>query len=451
MERGINWFLKERIFGGLVKLKDKYYFPFAILVALIATINTTIAILYQLGIFVSLEFVQYMLLMQLFVALGLIVAGFFVGKISHLGLYYTIAFLLIGLFIGLFYFFEWEYYSPLFQYTKLIFFLVWVLISCASMFVLLLYFFTSFPKKIMMLGAPKGHVFFSPYIRFILLISVPVYLYMIYQFSYAGLIIGIFGILNAIIVYRLIKRTPEKFESRPGLPNFVGAIGFFQIFLFYHLVVSFSYTSTSLSSLIIDILILFTIILYIIQSLTRRIVDSPERVKAFENPVRFQTRLYMTDRLKKTIGEPGLVLIVMGLALGYQMVYLDSFFVTQFPILSEFFTPGIALSALYHRVYLIISLIIISFAIITFHRSKKFQELMIDKYTLAQVWKYVGFYFQRQEGGVSPIEFGLQQVGKKLGEGIKNLGDKWRQAIDEKRLPPKDKPNPYKNTEDNKE
>jgi hypothetical protein len=75
---------------------------------------------------------------------------------------------------------------------------------------------------------------------------------------------------------------------------------------------------------------------------------------------------------------------------------------------------------------------------------------MIDKYTLAQVWKYVGFYFQKQEGGISPIEFGLQQVGKKLGEGIKNLGDKWRQAIDEKKSPPKDKPNPYKNTEDKK-
>ena len=432
LERTLWWFLKERVFGGITKLKNKYFFPFALLVAGFATTNTVLSILYQFDLFVSLEFVQSMLILQLFVALSLFIAGFVVGKIHKLYIYYLLSAGIIGGFIFIFFFFEWSYYQPLFQYTKLAIFLLWVAITCLSFFVLLLYFFTSFPKKVMMLGAPSEHVFFSPVIKFVLIISIPVYAYMILQFSPASIIIGVLGILMSILVLILVFVAPKKSETLPGITNFTGALGFFSIFLFYHLAASFSFTAYSISSLIIDILIIFITILYLIQSLTRRISDAPEKVKQYENPIRFQTRLYVTDSLKKMLGEPGLVLIVMGLALGYQMVYLDSFFITEFPILSEFFTQNLRLSALYHRVYLITSFIVIFIALILYRSSLKFKGLMEDKYTLAQVFKYIGHYFKRGENGVSPLEYGVQVLGKKVGDGIKNIGEKWVGALKEK-------------------
>ena len=68
-------------------------------------------------------------------------------------------------------------------------------------------------------------------------------------------------------------------------------------------------------------------------------------------------------------------------------------------------------------------------AYLVFKTSKKFREFMVDKFTLAQVLKYIGSLFKRPENGPSPFELGIQAMGKKLGEGMKKLGDKWQESI----------------------
>ena len=286
----------------------------------------------------------------------------------------------------------------------------------------------------MMLGAPKHHIFFGPVIKLVIYISIPLYLYMILQNSPGSIIIGSLGIFTALTILILLKSAPKKAEEIPGIINFVTALGFFHIFLFYHLVVSFSLTSDNVSSIIVDILLLLLVTLYIVQSVSRRVSDSPERIKdPYENPIRFQTRIYITDRLRKGIGEKGVILVVIGIVLGYHMAYLDSIFITEFPVLSEFFTPNIKLSALYHRIYLLFSFIIIFMAIIIFYTSNRFKELMVDKFTLNQAMKYIGFYFRKtDETGLSPIEFGMQMIGEKIGEGIKNLSEKWKSSAKKK-------------------
>ena len=45
LERTLSWFLRNQIFGGLKKLKQKEYLPFALLVLLIMSLNTSLAIL----------------------------------------------------------------------------------------------------------------------------------------------------------------------------------------------------------------------------------------------------------------------------------------------------------------------------------------------------------------------------------------------------------------------
>ncbi len=434
IERTLYWFLKNKVFGGIKKLKAKEYLPFAILILGFAAINTVATILLQFDFIFTLELVQKMLILQLFVAFGLIIAGFINGHLKSFASYYIVSILPIAAFVVLFFIFNVNYDQNLVQYSKLAFFLIWVLISCVSFFFLMLYFFTSFPKKVIMLGAPKEHIFFGPIVKMVVYISIPIYIYMLFPFppSLASLIICVYGILVAILILFILRSAPKKIDKHPGAVNFVTAIGFFYIYLFYHLIVSFSFTSNNLSSIIMDDLLLFIITLYLVQSLTRRISETPEQIQPDESPIRFQTRIYFTDRLKKVLGERGVVIIVMGLVLGYQMAYLDSLFVTQFPILSDFFTSDLRLSALYHRVFLIFSFFVIIIAIIIFYSSDRFRDLMVDKYTVKQVFKYIGSFFQRPEdGSPSPLELGVQYVGEKIGETIKNMGEKWQKALKE--------------------
>ena len=244
-----------------------------------------------------------------------------------------------------------------------------------------------------------------------------------------SVIFGVFGILNALLVLLLIIRAPRKVESKPGIVNFASAVGFFNMFMIYHLYFSITLTSESVVSLFFEILMLLIGVLFIIQSLTMRISKSPERlIKPFESPVRFQSRIYFTDRIKKAFGERGVILIILGIALGYHMVYLDSFFITDLPILTNI-APNLKMSDFYHRLFLIISFLITLIAYLAFKSSKRFKEFMVDKFTISQVIKYIGGFFTKPEIGQSPFEVSVQEMGKKIGEQMKKLGGKWQDSI----------------------
>jgi len=426
LERTLYWFLKNRIFGGIKKLTKKEYLPFALIILIIMTANTILALLYHFKFLISLEFIRFMLILELFLSFGIISSGILIGRIKKLWIYYLFSFIVITLFIFAFFYFEWDYNHLFFQFAKLTYLLCWILILSISMFFLILYFFTSFPKKVMTLGMPKDHIFFGVIVKIIIYISIVFYIYIIFQMDLISVIFGIFGIINALIVLILIWRAPKKVDTNPGIVNFATAIGFFNTFMIYHLYMSITLTSESVVSLIFEIFMLLIGVLYIVQILTMRVSESPERIKPSE--VKFQSRVYFTDKIKKVFGEKGVVLLVLGLAVGYHMVYLDSFFITDLPILTKI-APNLKISDLYHRIFLITSFMITLIACLAFKMSKRFKEFMVDKFTLTQVIKYIGSLFKRPENGPSPFELGIQAMGKKLGEGVKKLGDKWQESI----------------------
>ncbi|MBD3253993.1 MAG: hypothetical protein GF383_02820 [Candidatus Lokiarchaeota archaeon] len=429
LERTLAWWVRRRILGGLKKLRRREFFPFALIFVVLTGFTTTLSIMNYLNFIINISFLQSMLILQLFLSLAMIVSGLLIGKIKNLFIYFLIPILIFGATTIFFLFFDWNYLSPIFSLIKLSFFLIWLVISTISLFFLTLYFFTSFPKKIITLGMPKEHIFFGYIIKIVLLISIPIYIYIILRFSIGSLILGSFGILNSIIVYLLIKRAPKKFEETPSIVNFATAVGFFNVIAFYHLLVSFSSTSRTITSVILDISVVFIVILYLVQSLTMRISETPTRLEPHENPVIFQSRLYFTDRLKSTFGERGLIIMVLGLALGYHMVILDSFFIIKIPGLQLFFTQNLELLAIYHRIYLLFTFMITIFAILSFRFSKRFKEFMLDKYTLKQVIRYIGGFFSKQEEGITPFEYGVKAVKDKIGENVKKWSNKWQKSI----------------------
>ena len=440
IERVGIWFLRNRIFGGIQKLKKKEYIVFTIIILLITSINTVLAILYHLNIFLGLEFIRTMLILEMFIAFAIIISGILIGKIKNFILY-IIIFIIVMIFFSFAYFsLEWTYIQATFTVFKVVFFFAWILISSISLFFLIMYFFTSFPKKVITLGMPKDHIFFGPILKLVAWISIPLYIYMIIQGDPSSIIFGIFGLINAIIVLRLMWRAPSKVEKRPGMVNFATAVGSFNMFVFYHLIMSFTYAGENAFSLVLEIVMLLIGVLYLVQTLTRRISESPDRPIPFENPIQFQSRIYFTSKMKKIFGERGLVIIILGLALGYHMVYLDAFFIgdvfiSEIPILNTFVNPNIKISDLYHRFYLFVSFFIILIAWFTFKTSKRFKGFMVDKFTLQQVLRYIGGFFTAKEDGVTPFEVGVQAVGKRIRDEIKNMGDKWQSMLKDKNKP----------------
>ena len=98
LERTLSWFLKNRIFGGIKKLKSFEYLPFAMIFVIIASINTILGILYYLNFPISLQFVQSMLILELFLSFAIIISGLLIGRIKNPWLYYIIPAVIIPLF-----------------------------------------------------------------------------------------------------------------------------------------------------------------------------------------------------------------------------------------------------------------------------------------------------------------------------------------------------------------
>ncbi|MFX0072629.1 MAG: hypothetical protein ACFFAO_16215, partial [Candidatus Hermodarchaeota archaeon] len=435
LERTIYWFLKNRVFGGIQKLKQKEYISFLVIIVLIISTNTVFAVLYHLNVYQSLEIIHTLLILEIFIAFAFIISGILVGRIKNHFLYVLCASLIIVVFILAFLFIEWSYDNPIFVYAKLFFFFTWIMISSISLFFLIMYFFTSFPKKVITLGMPKNHIFFGPLLKAVAYITIPLYVYMAFQSHPSSLIFGIFGVINALIVLNLMREAPKKVDSNPGIINYATAVGFFNMFMFYHIIMSFNYANENAFSLSLEVLVLFISVLYLVQVFTRRISETPNRPIPFESPVQFQSRLYVTHHLRNLFGEKGLVLIILGLGLGYHMVYLDSFFISDtfianFPILSTYFNPNLRISDLYHRIYLVISFVIILFSWIVFKSSSRFKEFMVDKFTIKQVFRFISGYFTRPEEGESPFEMGVKLVKNKIDDSIKDWKNKWKNSID---------------------
>jgi len=435
LERTITWFLKNRIFGGVQKLKQKEYILFTLIVFLVMLVNTVFAVLFHLWMIGSLELIRAMLIFEMFLAFAIIITGIIIGRIQNLIVYYLIASIIIIGSVFAFISLNWSYELPFFTFAKLFFFFAWILISGISLFFLTLYFFTSFPKKVITLGMPKDHIFFGSVLKIVAFITIPLYIYLIFQGHLASILFGCFGVLNVLIVLGVMKRAPKKVDSKPGIVNFATAIGVFNMSMFYHLVMSLNYTNENAFSLVIEIIMLLIGVLYLVQVLTRRISESPDRPIPFENPVQFQSRIYFTHHMKRTFGERGVVLMVLGIALGYHMVYLDSFFVSDayignFPIIATYINPGLKVSDLYHRIYLILSFLIILIAWLTYKSSSRFKDFMVDKFTIKQVFRYIGGFFMKPKGGESPFEIGVKMVSKKIGENVKSWRNKWRDSID---------------------
>lgn len=433
-EQAVSWFIKEKIFSGIKKLKQKKILPFTIIILTLMVYNSVLVILHFSTAVPDVKFIQYSLTLEIFISIGIITSGFLVGKFKKISFYYLTSAFILGLFTTLFFLFDWSYDYSLFQYLKLTYFIVWAGLSCLAYFFLNLYFFTSFSKKIITMGAKKSHIFFGFVIKIIIYVSLALYAYMIfyftiYPFDFLSLVLGVFGIIISLGIRFLIRSASKKAEIKPGYINFATALGFFDIYLFYHLILSFSQTSKpALISLITETIMLLIGMLYLVQNITGKISNMPDEIINGDLSSKFHSKLHFTTRLKQIWGESGLIIVVMGLALGYQLSYIESFIPAASHVLSFLKSPGLNIGAVYHRIFLFIGFFVVLISWIVFKKSDKFKEFMEDKYTREQFSSVFSEYFQKTEDDLpSFFDYSLSRVGKKIGS---KFGDKAGDSFD---------------------
>jgi hypothetical protein len=276
------------------------------------------------------------------------------------------------------------------------------------------------------LGASTGHIFFGFVIKIVIYLSIPFYGYLIFHFSiypfdFMSLILGVFGIIVSVGIRLLIRSASIKAEIVPGIVNFATALGFFDIYLFYHLILSFTRSSNSVYALIAETILLLVGMLYLVQNVTGKISSTPDELKKSDMSLKFHSKLHFTTRLKQIWGESGLIIVVMGLALGYQLSYIESFLPATNHVLSFLQSPGLNIGAIYHRLFLLIGFSIVLISWVIFKKSDKFKEFMTDKYTRSQLTDVFAEYFQKTEDGLpSFFDYSLSKI---VGEGIKTVGD----------------------------
>ncbi|MHA1343754.1 MAG: hypothetical protein ACTSQG_07200, partial [Promethearchaeota archaeon] len=109
---------------------------------------------------------------------------------------------------------------------------------------------------------------------------------------------------------------------------------------------------------------------------------------------------------------------------------LDSFLISDMPLLTNLFQSDLTINAIYHRIYLFFSFMLIFIAICIFSFSNRFNEFMVDKYTIRQTFKYIiGYFKQPDDDSPSPFEQTIQKLGKKIGDNIKTWKEKWKSKI----------------------
>jgi len=118
----------------------------------------------------------------------------------------------------------------------------------------------------------------------------------------------------------------------------------------------------------------------------------------------------------------------MGLALGYQLSYIESFIPAADHLLSFLQSPGLNIGAIYHRIFLLVAFVVVLISWIIFRKSDKFREFMKDKYTRDQLTGVFNEYFQKTEDGLpSFFDYSLSKIGKKIGS---KFGDKVGDSFD---------------------
>ncbi|MHA1796760.1 MAG: hypothetical protein ACTSUK_11665, partial [Promethearchaeota archaeon] len=355
--------------------------------------------------------------------------------ISLMSIALLFAILFTGLFPG---FWQLNYDSLLLQWIKIFYFLIYVVISSISMFAIIWNFQTSFAYRFISLGKSPNRFLFQGILRLGVIIAIPMYIYMFIQNSLDAQILAVFGILVTLILIIRLYKLPKFYKKEPfeeqteklAIMNFNQILGFYNLYLIYRLSQSYV-TGGNITNLTVDLILLALNSFFMMNTLSKKI-DNIGEDEDVQKPFVFQRDTGFMRWLKRTISEKGLILAILGLALGYHAVYMDSYLDSPIIIIQILSDPNnvTPLNVAYNRTFLGIALLWMVGTIIGFQTSQKFRNMAINRYSIRHVLRMFGDMFRISDEGKTGIVLEAYEASvKKVEDKINKTGQKIKDKL----------------------
>ncbi|MHA1721377.1 MAG: hypothetical protein ACTSWX_11295 [Promethearchaeota archaeon] len=392
IERALKSYFIDKFINGFRMLFEKTYLPFSIVLFSVLGINIAAIFLYFQGVaWMAQELVNDFLLMGFLIAGSITIFGL-ISAVWKNHIFQTV-FVFIGILLSIITVFV---FSPdpdlvIFQILKFLFLVSWILISSLSMYFIIFYFFTGISGKIVLAGKSDDHIFSGGLIRIVSLGTIGVSITLILKNlqSLHSIVLGAMGIIVALII--LIYGWTVKLNDTTT--NFISILGIFNFYITYQLSVSIS-PSDKVENVFTEILILVFTALYYIQSKVSKVqkIKTTQYEKKKEGrKVFFQKRLIISAISKQIFGDLSLILMTIGLVLGYSLILLSVLITPTLPLVNEIsaFTVDIGIPLASHRIFAFFSMLIFLVSFITFQFSERYRDLATNHYDFKQGLKVV--------------------------------------------------------------
>ncbi len=420
VEKAFWDYLKSQIFGGIRILFSRRLILFSVVLFVISAM-TTMTVVFQDQTLITAELIDYVFIIQISIAIGMIICGLVSKKLSILIrflLLIAIVIIIQGIYIVSQTVPSLELISEfLIDFFPLFAFFSWALLVPLASFAFSKGMFSNkITGSVLFLGKPKTErkSIFSGIFALIALISVLWNLAMIYTgFTEDRMSYMVLGTIGAIVAFTIILVVQGWIFSDDV---FNTTLGFFFVMTLPNQFMIF-FTSVGGTENIINtfdyIFVIFSL-LYSAQNISRRVkmkgvmIDQTEQSKKGkkEDPFRI-------GRFIGFIGGEGVVLIYLGLALGFHLIQLqvmgglDSAFSAIFGAL-EF-------SEVYHDVTMIFMVVVLILVMIFYiiQRGKGYWEPGIYRFDFLPPYDDLVDYLEKLKSGeISKTDLALT-VGKK--------------------------------------
>ena len=446
VEKAFWDYLKSTLFGGIRILLSRQFFLFSLILFIISISTTGIVFMQQQASdLITPEIIDLAFSVEISLAIGFILSGIVSKRLNFISRFIVMGFTVISVFTLTALSSRVETLQPfsdfLIEIIPLIAFFCWsFLIPVASFAFAKGMFSNKVTGSILFLGKPKTErkSIFSGLLALIAILSLIGNGLMLSvgiidnRMSYVSL--GFLWVILSIIMILIVQGvffSDDVFNSVLGL--------FFIMILPNQIMIVL--TSISGSENIVtsfDFLLVGFTLLYSAQNISRRIklkgvvLDDSGEVKNVRSDDPFRI-----GRFVGFIGGEGIVLIYLGLAMGFHVIQLQ--IINQTATIYEKLFGELGFSEAYHDVTSIFSLIILSVVIITFflQRGKGYWESDIMRFDFLPPYDELKDYLERvKRGEITKTELALsvsRKVGKKAVDagsaGIFSAAKKFRDIV----------------------
>ena len=300
------------------------------------------------------------------------------------------------------------------------------------MFYIFLYFHSSLSYRVITLGNSPNRLFLSPILRGGVWIGLILFVYLFSRDTIDAQVLGLYGIFVSLILLYYLYNLPLTVkhddttvrDAKMAQMLFRQALGFFNLYLLYHIIMSYD-LGTSIGNILAELLLLIINTLYMINGLARKVENIHDIEKEEKNRFQFQRTSTLFMRIKKTIGTKSLIIITLGIALSYHCIMLESYLGQTQSILQSWIGPNVALSTFYHRAILFISLTLIVISLLFFRYSQGFRDMCVNRYSFRHAIQMFGDLFRRKEDGTPTI---IQEAGERMKNSLQQYAQRQKES-----------------------